>query len=52
MFYGYSNPYGYGWRYDDNGKTMFWYYKDVIREVFNYDQADKILDAQKKAAGK
>ena len=52
VFYGYSNPYGYGWRYDDNGKTMFWYYKDVIREVFNYDQADAILDAQKKAAGK
>ena len=52
VFYGYSNPYGYGWRYDDNGKTMFWYYKDVIREVFNYDQADKILDAQKKAEGK
>ena len=52
VFYGYSNPYGYGWRYDDNGKTMFWYYKDVIRKVFNYDQADKILDAQKKAAGK
>lgn len=51
VFYGYSNPYGYGWRYDDNGKTMFWYYKDVIREVFNYDQADAILDAQKKAEG-
>jgi len=51
VFYGYSNPYGYGWRYDDNGKTMFWYYKDVIREVFNYDQADAILDAQKKANG-
>ena len=51
VFYGYSNPYGYGWRYDDNGKTMFWYYKDVIRKVFNYDQADKILDAQKKAQG-
>ena len=52
VFYGYSNPYGYGWRYNDNGKTMFWYYKDVIRAAFNYDQADKILDAQKKAAGK
>ena len=51
VFYGYSNPYGYGWRYDDNGKTMFWYYKDVIREVFNYDQADKILKAQEKANG-
>ena len=49
VFYGYSQPYGYGWRYDDNGKTMFWYYKDVIRKVFNYDQADKILDAQKDA---
>ena len=51
VFYGYSNPYGYGWRYDDNGKTMFWYYKDVIRVVFNYDQADRNLDAQKKANG-
>ena len=48
VFYGYSQPYGYGWRYDDNGHKMFWYYKDVIRKVFNYDQADKILDAQKK----
>ena len=52
VFYGYSNPYGYGWRYDDNGKTMFWYYKDVVRKVFNYDQADAILKAQEKAAGK
>ena len=51
VFYGQSNPYSYGWRYDDNGKTMFWYYKDIIREVFNYDQADAILDAQKKANG-
>lgn len=49
VFYGYSMPYSYGWRYDDNGKTMFWYYKDVIREVFNYDQADKILKAQEDA---
>ena len=52
VFSGQSNPYSYGWRYDDNGKTMFWYYKDIIREVFNYDQADAILDAQKKAEGK
>ena len=51
VFYGQTNPYSYGWRYNDNGKTMFWYYKDIIREVFNYDQADKILDAQKKANG-
>ena len=51
VFYGQTNPYSYGWRYDDNGKTMFWYYKDIIRDVFNYDQADKILDAQKKANG-
>ena len=49
VFYGYSQPYGYGWRYDDNGKTMFWYYKDVIREVFEYDKADKILKAQEDA---
>ena len=49
VFYGYSQPYGYGWRYDDNGKTMFWYYKDVIRKVFEYDKADKILKAQENA---
>ena len=49
VFYGYSMPYSYGWRYDDNGKTMFWYYKDVIREVFEYDKADKILKAQEDA---
>nr|MBQ8245098.1 hypothetical protein [Oscillospiraceae bacterium] len=47
VFYGQKNPYSYGWRYDDYGNTMFWYYKDVIREVFNYDQADAILKAQK-----
>ena len=51
VFYGTPNPYGYGWRYNDNGKTQFWYYKDIIREVFNYDQADAILNAQKKAEG-
>ena len=49
VFYGYSMPYSYGWRYDDNGKTMFWYYKDVIRKVFEYDKADKILKAQEDA---
>lgn len=52
VFYGYSMPYSYGWRYDDNGKTYFWYYKDVIRKVFNYDQKQAIIDAQQKAAGK
>ena len=52
VFYGYTNPYGYGWRYNDNGKTMFWYYKDVVRVVFELDKADAILDAQKKAEGK
>ena len=49
VFYGYSMPYSYGWRYDDNGETMFWYYKDVIREVFDYDKADQILKAQEDA---
>lgn len=49
VFYGYSMPYSYGWRYDDNGKTMFWYYKDVIRVVFEYDKADAILKAQEDA---
>lgn len=51
VFYGYSMPYSYGWRYNDNGKTYFWYYKDVIRKVFNYDQKQAILDAQAKAKG-
>lgn len=50
VFYGQTNPYSYGWRYNDNGKTMFWYYKDVIRQVFNYDQADAILKAQENAS--
>ena len=49
VFYGYSMPYSYGWRYNDNGKTMFSYYKDVIRVVFEYDKADAILKAQEKA---
>ncbi len=49
VFYGYSMPYSYGWRYNDNGKTMFWYYKDVIRKVFEYDKADAILKAQEDA---
>ncbi len=52
VFYGYSQPYGYGWRYNDNGKTMFWYYKDVVREVFGYDSIDAQVAAQKKAEGK
>ena len=43
VFYGYSNPYGYGWRYDDNGKTFNAYYKDVIREAFNYDYLESLL---------
>ena len=51
VFYGYSMPYSYGWRYDDNGKTYFWYYKDVIRKVFKYDEKQAIIDAQQKAAG-
>ncbi len=49
VFYGYSMPYSYGWRYNDNGKTMFWYYKDVIRKVFEYDKVDAILKAQENA---
>ena len=51
VFYGYSQPYGYGWRYNDNGKTMFSYYKDVIRVVFGYDDIDAQVAAQKKANG-
>lgn len=43
VFSGHTNPYGYGWRYDDNGKTFNEYYKTVIREVFNYDELEKLL---------
>lgn len=43
VFYGYSNPYGYGWRYDDNGKTFNEYYKTVVREAFNYDYLEQFL---------
>lgn len=43
VFYGYSNPYGYGWRYDDNGKTFNEYYKNVVREAFNYDYLESLL---------
>ena len=50
VFYGYSMPYSYGWRYNDNGKTFFWYYKDVVRVVFGYDEIDAQVKAQEKAA--
>ncbi len=43
VFYGYSNPYGYGWRYDDNGKTYNTYYKEVVRVAFNYDYLETLL---------
>lgn len=43
VFYGYSNPYGYGWRYDDNGKTFNEYYKNVVREAFNYNYLEQFL---------
>lgn len=38
VYDGQTNPYAYGWRYDDNGKTFNEYYKR-IREIFNYDKA-------------
>lgn len=38
-----SQPYGYGWRYNDNGKTYFDYYKNVIREVFDLDRVDALV---------
>ena len=47
VFYGQKNPYSYGWRYDDYGNTYFWYYEDVVREVFNLDQVDANVKAQK-----
>ena len=42
-FYG-SQPYGYGWRYDDNGLTFNEYYKNVVRKAFNYDYLEQFLD--------
>lgn len=33
---GSRQPYGKGWRYDDNGYTFFEYYANM-REIFNYD---------------
>lgn len=30
-----TQPYGYGWRYDDYGYTFFWYYAQM-REIFRY----------------
>ena len=41
-FYG-SQPYGYGWRYDDNGLTFNAYYRDVVRKAFNYDYLEQFL---------
>lgn len=38
VYDGQTNPYAYGWRYDDNVKTFNEYYKR-IREIFNYDKA-------------
>lgn len=43
VFYGTKNPYGYGWRYDDNGKTFNEYYKTVVREAFNYEYLESLL---------
>lgn len=34
-YYGSKQPYGKGWRYDDNGKTYFEYYANM-REIFDY----------------
>ena len=42
-FYG-SQPYGYGWRYDDDGRTFNEYYKNVVRVAFNYDYLEQFLD--------
>jgi len=41
-FYGYSNPWT-PWRYDDNGNTFNKYYKEVVREAFNYDYLETLL---------
>lgn len=42
-FYG-SQPYGYGWRYDDDGRTFNEYYKNVVRVAFNYDYLEQFLE--------
>lgn len=42
VYYGYSNPYT-PWRYDDNGNTYNAYYKEVVREAFNYDLLETYL---------
>lgn len=43
-----KQPYGYGWRYDDDGYTFCEYYKKV-REVFDLDAVDQRLKAQEQA---
>ena len=43
VYSGQKNPYGYGWRYDDNGYTFNEYYKNVIRKAFNYDYLESLL---------
>ena len=42
-YYG-SQPYGYGWRYDDDGYTFNDYYKNVVRVAFNYDYLEQFLE--------
>ena len=46
-FYG-SQPYGYGWRYDDNGMTFNKYYEEVVRKAFNYDYLETLLPKDNK----
>lgn len=46
-----KQPYGYGWRYIDNGYTFGEDYKKV-REVFDLDAVDKRLKAQQDAQNK
>ncbi len=46
-FYG-SQPYGYGWRYDDNGVTFNEYYETVVRKAFNYDYLEQFLEKPEK----
>ena len=46
-----KQPYGYGWRYIDNGYTFGEDYLK-IREVFDLDAVDKRLQAQQAAQGK
>ncbi len=43
IFHDQTQPYGYGWHYDDHGYTYSEYYKTVVREAFDYDYLQHII---------